>query len=97
MSGARGYSFEWDERKNAANGRKHGVSFHEATSVFADPLSILIEDARHSLEEPRFIVMGLSAAGRLLVVAFTERGPHTRLITAREATPRERRQYEQAS
>ena len=90
-----GYVFEWDERKAASNLKKHGVSFVEATTVFGDPLSLLMSDPKHSEEEQRFLVMGLSARQRFIVVAFAERPPHTRIISARIATRHERNQYEQ--
>jgi hypothetical protein len=86
--------FEWDARKAASNVAKHGVAFPEAMTVFGDPLEIVIPDPHHSAGEFRFLSMGLSATGRLLVVAYTEREGRTRIINAREATPRERRQYE---
>ena len=90
-----GYLFEWDAAKAEANRRKHGVTFDEATTVFADPLSMLRSDPDHSLDEQRFIVLGMSNQRHLLVVAFAERPPRTRLISARRATRKERRQYEQ--
>ncbi len=90
------YEFEWDPAKATANVRKHAGSFEEAMTAFGDPLSIMRPDPDHSLGEARYLVLGLSALGRLLVVvAFAERGPRTRLISARLADPRERRQYEQ--
>jgi uncharacterized protein len=89
------YYFEWDPEKAAANFRKHGVSFEEATTVFGDPLSMNMPDPDHSLNEERFVLLGLSHRLRLLVVAYAERGTRTRLISAREAIQRERRQYEE--
>lgn len=87
--------FEWDIAKDAENLRKHGVSFREAMTVFGDPLELTISDPHHSAEEFRFVSVGLSKAGRLLVVSYTERrGQRTRIISARKAAPRERRQYE---
>ncbi len=86
--------FEWDAEKAAANVAKLGVTFPEAMTVFGDPLELAIADPHHSEDEFRFLSMGLSATGRLLVVAYTERQGRTRIISAREATPRERRQYE---
>ena len=86
--------FEWDAEKAASNVAKHGVTFPEAMTVFGDPLELAIVDPHHSEDEFRFLSMGLSATGRLLVVAYTERQGRTRIISAREATPRERRQYE---
>ena len=85
---------EWDPEKAEANAEKHGVTFEDAVAVFIDPLSLTIPDPDHSFEEERFITMGLSATDRLLVVVHTERGEAIRLISAREATPRERRTYE---
>lgn len=92
-----GYLFEWDPKKAEINLRKHGVSFDEATTVFADPLSILQPDPSHSVDEQRYLVLGTSARRRLLVVAFAERPPRTRLISARRATRNERRTYEEES
>ncbi len=89
------YLFEWDERKAAANARKHGVTFEEASTVFGDSLATLIPDPDHSSEEERYLLLGISSAGRLLVVAFAERPPRTRLISARQATQHERRTYEE--
>jgi len=90
-----GYTFEWDSRKAESNARKHGVTFEEASTVFADPLGLLMPDPDHSLSEERYLVLGMSARQRLLVVAFAERPPRTRLISARRATRRERRRYEE--
>ena len=92
-----GYIFEWDPRKAESNGRKHGVSFDEASTVFGDPLSLLMPDPDHSVGEERFLLLGLSNRRRLLVVAFGERPPRTRLISARLATRNERRRYEENS
>jgi uncharacterized DUF497 family protein len=86
--------FEWDATKAVENARKHGVTFEEASSVFKDPLGLVIVDPDHSDEEVRYLLGGTSAAQRLLVVAFTERPPRLRLISARLATRRERRRYE---
>ena len=88
--------FEWDKHKAHWNLRAHGVSFGEATTVFADPLSITISDPDHSMAEMRFVDLGLSHRGRLLVVSYTERGNRIRLISARLATGNERRRYEEA-
>ena len=89
------YEFEWDPAKAAANIAKHGVSFEEAVTAFGDPLAISIPDPAHSLTEERFLVLGMSDRQRLLVVAYAERGPRTRLISARTATRRERHSYEE--
>jgi len=87
--------YEWDARKAAANRSKHGVSFQEAATVFRDPLSQTGGDPDHSVAENRFVTFGLSARGRLLVVAHTEQGDTIRIISAREATARERATYEE--
>jgi len=87
--------FEWDTDKAKLNLRKHGVAFKEAASVFKDSLSITIDDPDHSEEEERFIIIGLSDAGRLLIVAHTNRGDRTRIINARELTRSEREAYEE--
>lgn len=92
-----GYQFEWDAEKAEANERKHGVTFDEAITAFSDPLSMLLPDPDHSIDEQRYLVLGTSTRGRLLVVAVTERTPRTRLISARRATRKERSQYEQKS
>ncbi len=89
------YQFEWDADKAATNLRKHGVSFDEAVTVFGDPLSVLLPDPDHSVEEERYLVLGVSTRDRLLVVAFVERPPQTRIISARLATRRERHDYEE--
>jgi uncharacterized DUF497 family protein len=89
-------TFEWDARKDAANQRKHGVSFGEASTVFGDPLGWFRPDDPHSGAEERLFLLGLSSERRLLAVMFTERGTdHIRLVSARLATPRERRTYEE--
>jgi uncharacterized protein len=90
-------AFEWDPDKAATNLAKHGVSFPEAATVFADPLSVTVPDPRHSHGEARFAIFGVSDRGRLLAVLYTERGDQgerLRLISAREATRRERASYE---
>jgi hypothetical protein len=87
--------FEWDEEKAEDNIRKHNISFEEAKSVFGDPFSITIDDPDHSEHEQRFIDIGYSKNGRVLVVVYTERGRKTRIISCRKATRIERRKYEQ--
>lgn len=87
-------TFEWDPSKAAENARKHGVTFEEAASVFADPLSLTVPDTLHSDDEDRFVTVGHSSSGKVLVVVHTERGDRFRLIGARPATRRERRTYE---
>jgi uncharacterized DUF497 family protein len=86
--------FEWDDKKSAANLRKHGVSFEEAASSFADPMSLTIDDPAHSEDEDRFIIMAMSLRDRLLVTAFTERGDQVRIISSRRASSSEQKQYE---
>lgn len=86
--------FEWDEDKAAANERKHGVPFTEAATVFADPLSLTGYDPDHSDEEDRYVTMGMSADGRLLVVSHTDRGEAIRIFRARDASRAERKDYE---
>jgi uncharacterized DUF497 family protein len=88
---------EWDPNKAEANVAKHGVSFNDAATVFNDALALTITDPDHSFEEDRFITMGLSARNQLLVVVHTDSAEVIRLISAREATPRERRTYETGS
>jgi hypothetical protein len=85
--------FEWDARKEALNRRKHGVSFEEAATAFADARSLTVPDPDHSVDEDRFVLLGMSYRGRLLVVVHTERGDNLRIISARRATKSERRQY----
>jgi uncharacterized DUF497 family protein len=87
--------FEWDEIEAIANLRKHDVSFEEAITIFGDPNTLTIFDVEHSDREDRFIDVGLSISGRVLVVVYTERGERIRIISCRKATPTERRQYEQ--
>ena len=88
-------SFEWDEAKARTNARKHGVRFEEAATVFADPVSLTIPDPAHSEAEDRYVILGESYTGKLLVVVHTERGDNLRIISARRATRRERQNYEE--
>ena len=87
--------FEWDERKAEANAKKHGVSFEEARSVFVDERAKLIGDPDHSDDEDRFVLLGLSAALRLLLVCHCYRvdGNVIRIISARKASTKESRSY----
>lgn len=87
--------FEWNERKATANLKKHGVSFHEAGTVFGDSMAITFPNPDHSVSEQRFLTFGLSQSGRLLVVAHTDRGRTVRIISARLMTKHERRIYEE--
>jgi uncharacterized protein len=87
--------FEWDEESKAgANFRKHGVRMPEAIPVFDDPYAITITDDGSDPFERRFVTLGLGAAGRLLVVAYTYRGGNVRIISVRTAEPQEREEYE---
>ncbi len=87
--------FEWDRGKAAENLRKHKVSFHEAATVFGDSLGITAADPDHSADEGRYITIGMSNLGRLLMVAHAERGDRIRIISARTLTRSERRTYEE--
>ena len=87
--------FEWDERKAAENEKKHGVTFHEASTVFGDPLAVTFTDPDHSVNENRFITFGLSRFNRLLVIAHTDRRRKVRIISARLMTKHERKIYEE--
>jgi uncharacterized DUF497 family protein len=91
-----GLKFTWNVSKANANSGKHGVSFEEATSVFSDDYARLISDPDHSVDEERFILLGVSARFRLLVVChcYREEGRSVRIISAREATTHEHKQYE---
>jgi uncharacterized protein len=87
--------FEWDPRKAVSNFSKHGVSFQDALTAFADPLARIFDDEDHSIKEQREIIIGHSAKERLLVVCFTARGESVRILSARKATRRERKEYEE--
>ncbi len=86
---------EWDEAKATANFEKHGVSFADAATVFGDPLYVDFYDPDHSLDERRYLIIGASKEGRILIVSYTERNDAVRLISAREVTPAERKAYEE--
>ena len=92
-----GLTFEWDPAKAATNLRKHHVAFEQAATVFKDRLSITVLDPDHSETEERYITVGISKRGQLLLVAHTERQTHIRIISARQLTSRERRVYEQGN
>ncbi|MCW5969262.1 MAG: BrnT family toxin [Blastocatellales bacterium] len=83
--------FEWDEKKAVTNLTKHGVSFEEAATVFGDPLSDAFDDPDHSVKEQRFLIIGTSEQGRMLIVAHTDDGEVIRIISAREPTAGERK------
>ncbi len=88
---------EWDPKKAERNLKKHFVSFKEATTVFGDPLSVTFPDPDHSIDEERFITIGESQGGRLLMVSHTDRGERVRIISAREVTNREKKFYEEGN
>ena len=88
-------SLEWDEEKAKENYRKHQVSFEEGSTVLNDPFSITIDDPDHSADERRFLDIGSSERGRILVVSYTERDGGIRIISCRKATRLERRRYEE--
>jgi uncharacterized DUF497 family protein len=88
-------TIEWDDKKATQNLQKHGVSFEEAATVFSDPLSLTIDDPLHSDQEDRFVILGQSSQQRLLVVVHAEHEDTIRIISARQATPRERANYEE--
>lgn len=87
--------FEWDERKAAANLKKHKVAFEDAATVFRDPLATTYPDPDHSLSEHREITVGHTLEGQLIFVAHCGRGGKIRIISARLATAKERKQYEE--
>lgn len=88
-------AFDWDEGKNSSNQKKHGISFEEAETVFVDENALLIHDPDHSGEEDRFVLLGLSAKLRMLVVnhCYRKNDEVIRIISARKATRMERKQY----
>lgn len=88
--------FEWNPEKAKSNDAKHGVEFEEASTVFGDELSVTGADLAHSSSENRFVTIGLSSQGRILVVSHTDRGAVVRIISARPATRKEKRIYEEA-
>ena len=90
-----GLLFEWDPKKARLNLKRHGVSFEEASTAFRDPLSHTIKDPLHSEKEERFVLIGRTIQGRLLVIVHTDRGERIRIISARMATKNERLRYEE--
>lgn len=88
--------FEWDTQKAEKNKRKHKISFHEAATVFGDPLAITFIDPDHSIEEERYLTFGLSSFNRLIVISHTEYDNTIRIISARLITRQERRIYEES-
>ena len=91
-----GVHFEWDRHKATINVRNHGISFDEASTVFDDPLAAIFDDEDHSLDEAREIIIGRSISDRIVLVCFTERAPDViRIFSARLATRKERKDYEE--
>ncbi|MGC2627395.1 MAG: BrnT family toxin [Candidatus Udaeobacter sp.] len=90
-------TFEWDELKARSNLGKHGVSFEEAATIFSDRLSLTIPDPEHSITEERHITLGRALTRKLLVVVHTDRGDNIRVISARRASRRERKFYEEGT
>jgi uncharacterized protein len=88
------FGFEWDEEKAKANLWKHNIPFAEATTVFDDPNCLIMDDDEHSIGEARFIIIGRSIINRLLLVIHCDRNQNIRIISARPATPAEKRFYE---
>ena len=89
------FQFEWDAGKATSNIQKHAVSFEEALSVFSDPLARIVDDVVHSTDEQRELIIGHSGRGHLLFVCFTEHAQAIRILSARRATRKERRDYEE--
>ena len=89
--------FEWNENKAIANLSKHGVSFEEAKTIFDDPFYVDFYDPDHSENEERYLIVGESSQGRLLIVSYAERKDSIRLISAREVTRKEREIYEEGA
>jgi uncharacterized DUF497 family protein len=89
--------FEWNLKKAAINLRKYNISFQEAATVFDDSLSVTFPDPDHSIGENRYVIIGMSRSGQLLVVSHTDRENRTRIISARRATRQEKRLYEEGS
>jgi hypothetical protein len=87
--------FEWDQATATANLKKYKVAFAEAATVFADPLSLTFADPDHSIDEDRYITIGASDRGRILIVSHTDREDRIRILSARKATRRERKAYEE--
>ncbi|MBI5591535.1 MAG: BrnT family toxin [Deltaproteobacteria bacterium] len=90
------FTFEWDEVKAKENLKKHGVSFEEGRTIFNDSFLFTFPDVEHSVKEARYINIGLSANGRILIVIHTERQEKIRIVSCRKATARERRFYEES-
>ncbi len=87
--------FDWDRHKASRNERKHGVSFDEAKTVFTDALAVTYDDPDHSTREDRYLTIGMSVRGRLIIVSHTDDGDIIRIISARKLTNRERVLYEE--
>ncbi len=90
-------NFIWDKNKAKLNLDKHNLSFEEAATVFADPLAFIFDDEDHSRTEPRALIIGHSNKNKVIIVSFTERDKHVRIISARKATKKEKQDYEENS
>ena len=88
-------NFDWDQNKSASNEKKHGVTFHEAATIFSDPLAVTFSDPDHSEMEYRYLTFGSSRFQRLLVVSHSDADDEVRIISAREMTRNERKIYEE--
>ena len=87
--------FEWDTKKATGNIYKHNITFHEAATIFGDPLAITFNDPDHSIKEERYLTFGLSRFKHFLIVSHTDRGDRIRIISARQMTKQERKIYEE--
>lgn len=88
-------TFEWDDHKAALNEAKHGVTFGEAQTVFDNPFAVIFDDEAHSADETRELIIGHSQRNRILIISFVERSDTVRIISARLATRKERKDYEE--
>ena len=86
--------FEWNHQKAEFNSQKHGITFDEASTVFGDTLSVTFPDLEHSIQEERYLIIGLSSKNKILVISHVYRNESIRIISARQATKREQKFYE---
>ncbi|MDP3147858.1 MAG: BrnT family toxin [Ignavibacteria bacterium] len=90
-------NFIWDKNKAKLNHEKHKLSFEEAVTVFADPLAFIFDDDEHSRIEKRLLIIGHTNKNKIIIVSFTERNQHIRIISARKVTTKEKQDYEENS
>ena len=90
-------NFIWDKNKAKLNLVKHNLSFEEAATVFADPLAFVFDDVEHTRKEQRALIIGHTSKNKVIIVSFTERDQHIRIISARKATKKEKQDYEENS